>query len=216
MNVRLFQIYSNECKNCKNIYNSQGLMNLICYNYQIFNCLIFPLEEVKNMKNNSMQYNNIIQINNNRVSLYECFYYNQKSEYFTGENRNYCNICKQLYDSLYTSRIYISPNVLVLILNRGKGNIFDVKLDFTETIDITQFVLQKDMPEIKYNLYGVITHIGQSGPSAHFIASCKSPIDNKWYRYNDAMVNPITNIQKEVIGFGTPYILFYQKNKINS
>jgi len=206
---------TNECQNCKNIYNSQGLMNPICYNYQIFNCLIFPLEEVKNMKNNSMQYNNIIQINNNRVSLYECFYYNQKSEYFTGENRNYCNICKQLYDSLYTSRIYISPNVLVLILNRGKGNIFDVKLDFTETIDITQFVLQKDMPEIKYNLYGVITHIGQSGPSAHFIASCKSPIDNKWYRYNDAMVNPITNIQKEVIEFGTPYILFYQKNNFN-
>ena len=65
-----------------------------------------------------------------------------------GENRNYCNICKQLYDSLYTSRIYISPNVLVLILNRGKGNIYDVKLDFTETIDITKFVLQKDIPEI--------------------------------------------------------------------
>ena len=54
----------------------------ICYNYGIFNCLIFPLEEVKNMKNNSMQYNNI-QINNNRVSLYECFFYNQKSDYFT-------------------------------------------------------------------------------------------------------------------------------------
>ena len=67
------------------------------------------------------------------------------------------------------------------------------------------------MPLIIYSLYGVITHIGQSGPSAHFVASCKSPIDNKWYRYNDAMVNPITNIHKEVIDFGTPYILFYQK-----
>ena len=46
--------------------------NPICYNYGIFNCLIFPLEEVKSMKNNSMQYNNK-QIDNNRVSLYECF-----------------------------------------------------------------------------------------------------------------------------------------------
>ena len=204
---------TNECQNCKNIYNSQGLMNPICYNYKIFNCLIFPLEEVKNMKNNSMQNNNIQINNNNRVSIYECFFYNQKTEYFTGENRNYCNICKQLYDSLYTSRIYISPNVLILILNRGKGNIYYVKLDFTEIIDISQYVLQKDTPQIKYNLYGVITHIGQSGPSAHFVASCKSPIDNKWYRYNDAMVNPITNIQKEIIEYGTPYILFYQKLK---
>jgi len=202
---------TNECINCRNKYNSQGIKNPICYNYGIFNCLIFPLEEVKNMKNNSMQNNNI-QINNNRVSIYECFYYNQKSDYFTGDNRNYCNICKQLFDSIYTSKIFISPNVLVLILNRGKGNIYDVKLDFSESIDITQFIQQRDCPQLIYNLYGVITHIGESGPNAHFVASCKSPIDDKWYRYNDAFVNPITNFQKEVIEFGTPYILFYQKN----
>ena len=78
-------------------------------------------------------------------------------------------------------------------------------------IDITQFVLEKDMPELRYELYGVITHIGESGPNAHFIASCKSPIDKKWYKYNDAFVDPITNIQKEIFDYGVPYILFYQK-----
>jgi len=206
-----FNETTNECLNCRNIYYSKGLNNPICYNYGIFNCLIFPLEEVKNMKNNQMQNYNI-QICNNRVSLYDCFYYNQKSELFSGDNRNYCNVCKQLYDSIYTSKIFISPTVLVIILNRGRGNIYDVKLDFSETIDITQFVQQKDSPQMIYNLYGVITHIGQSGPNAHFVASCKSPIDNKWYRYNDAFVNPINNLQKEVIEFGTPYILFYLKN----
>jgi len=90
--------------------------------------------------------------------------------------------------------------------------IYDVKLDFTEYINITQFVQQRDCPKLIYNLYGVITHIDQSGPNAHFVASCKSPIDDKWYRYNDSFVNPITNLQKEVIEFGIPYILFYQKN----
>ena len=205
---------TNECLYCKNNYNSQGRNNPICYNYGIFNCLIFPLEEVKNMKNNTIHNNNNnnnIQNNNNCVTLYECFYYNQKSELFTGENKNYCNICKQLCDSIYTSKIFISPNILILILNRGKGNIYDVKLDFSESIDITQFVLQKDKPQIIYNLYGVITHIGQSGPNAHFVASCKSSIDNKWYRFNDAFVNPINNFQKEVIEFGIPYILFYHR-----
>lgn len=64
-------------------------------------------------------------------------FYNQKSELFTGENINYCNICKQLFDLIYTSKIYFSPNVLVLKLNRGKANIYDVKLNFTEFIDIT-------------------------------------------------------------------------------
>ena len=210
-----FNETTNECLNCKNIYNSKGINNPICYNYGIFNCLIFPLEEVKNMKNNSNQYNDI-QNNNNVVSLYDCFYYNQKNDLFTGENKNYCNICKQLFDSIYTSKIFISPNVLVLILNRGRGNIYNVKLDFCDIIDITQFVQQKDCPQLIYNLYGVITHIGQSGPNAHFVASCKSPIDNKWYRYNDAFVNPIIDLKKEVIDFETPYILFYQKNLVKN
>ena len=201
---------TNECQNCKKNYISKGLNNPICYNYQKFNCLIFPLEEVKNKKIKENNNNN--QINFNSVTLYDCFDYNQKSELFTGDNMNYCNLCKQLYDSIYSTKIFSSPNVLVLILNRGKGNIYNVKLDFTEIIDITQFVLKKDKPLMIYNLYGVITHIGESGPNAHFLAACKSPVDNKWYKYNDAMINPINDIQKEVIDFGIPYILFYHKN----
>ena len=167
------------------------------------------------MRNNNYQffgYNNSRNIPMNRVSLFECFCYNQKVELFTGENRNYCNICKQLYDSIYVSKIFSCPNVLILILNRGKNNIYDIKLDFPETIDITQFVLQPDKPRMIYNLYGVITHIGQSGPNAHFVASCKSPINNKWYRFNDAFVSPVTDFQKEIHDFSTPYILFYQKS----
>ena len=186
----------------------------ICYNYGIFNCLIFPLEEVKNMKNNSNQFKGIQNNNNNNiVSLYDCFYYNQQTELFSGANQNYCNICKQTCNSNYTSRIFISPNVLLLILNRGKGNMYNVKLDFTEKIDITQFVLQKDSPQMIYNLYAVITHIGKSGPNAHFVAACKSPVDNKWYRYNDAFVTSISTVQKDIIDYGTPYILFYKKSK---
>ena len=82
---------------------------------------------------------------------------------------------------------------------------------FDEIIDITDFVLQKEKSKIIYNLYGVISNIDGSGSNAHFVASCKSPIDKKWYRYNDSRVNQIENIQKEIIEFGTPYILFYEK-----
>ena len=201
---------NNICLYCKNKYESQGKPYPICYNYQVFNCLIFPLEEVRKMKNGNIRMNNINMSNNNEVTLQDCFIYNQKTDHFTGENKNHCNICKQLWDSLYTSRIYSGPNVLVLILNRGKNNIYNVKLNFTETIDITQFVLAK-IERMVYKLVGVITHYGQSGPNAHFMAFCKSPIDNKWYRYNDAIVTEVKNLQRDVIDFGTPYILFYRK-----
>ena len=187
-----FNEITNECINCKNICNLNGINNSIFYNYEIFNCLIFPLEKIKNSKNN-------------KVSINECFIYLNKPETFMGENRYYCNICKSISDSIYSSKILIVPNILILILHRGKDNINDVKLEFNETMDITQFVLKRDKPQLIYNLYGVITYIDKS----HFIASCKSSINNKWYRFNDDNISPISSIQKEVIEFGIPYILFY-------
>ena len=208
-----FNETTNICLNCKYNYNSQNKPNPICYNYGIFNVLIFPLEEVKKMKNNMnlINFQNFYQGPSNIVSIDDCFIYNQKTDLFTGENKNYCNVCKQLSDSNYTSKIYISPNVMILILNRGKGNIFKVKMDFKQTIDISNYVIQKEKPRIIYNLYGVITHIGESGPNAHFVASCKSPVDGKWYRYNDGIVNPINDFQKEIYDYCVPYILFYEK-----
>ena len=216
-----FNETTNVCLNCKNNYGSKGQAFPICYNYSIFNCIIFPLEEVKNMKNKFMQMmqnnmgfnNNFIFNMNNRVNLYECFIYNEKTDKFTGENQNYCNICRKMADSDYTSRIYISPNVLILILNRGKGNMYNVKCDFALNIDITNFVILKDRPKVTYNLYGVITHIGESGPNAHFVASCKSPVNGLWYRFNDGLVYQINDFQKEVHDFWNPYILFYQKDE---
>ena len=197
------------CLNCKNIYNQQGLNTPICYGFGTFYFLSFPLEEIKNMKLskcfNQSTYFNVLSLN-------DCFCYNQKSEYFTGENQNFCNVCKQYYDSNFYSKIYVSPNVLILILDRGIENISDIKIFFTESIDISQFVIQKNSPQLIYNLYGVVSEVNQSGPSQHFIASCKNPINNKWYKYDDAVVTPISDVQREVIGFGDPYILFYQKN----
>jgi ubiquitin C-terminal hydrolase len=159
-----------------------------------------------------MNIQNFYQGPKNAVNIDDCFTYNQKTDYFTGENKNYCNICKQLSESYYTSRIYVCPDILILILNRGKGNIYKVKMNFNEVIDITNYVIQNENKRVIYNLYGVITHIGESGPNAHFVASCKSPVDGKWYRYNDAKVDPIQNFQKDIHDFCSPYILFYEKN----
>ena len=208
-----FNETTNICSNCKLIYNSQNKPNPICYNYGIFNLLIFPLEEIKKFKNNMnlMNTQSFYQGPTNNVSMDDCFIYNEKTDFFTGDNKNYCNLCKQLCDSQYTSKIYVSPNILILILNRGKGNMYKVNLDFTMKLDITNYVILKENTRIIYNLYGVITHLGESGPNAHFVASCKSPVDNKWYRYNDAQVSPIQDFKRDVYNFGVPYILFYEK-----
>ena len=200
------------CLNCKTAFSQKGLNIPICYDFGNFYFLSFPLEEIRNMKMNNCMNNQTVQNPNfNVLNLNDCFFYNQKSEYFTGENKNFCNICKLYYDSIFNSKIYVSPNILILILDRGIENINDIKVYFTETIDITQFVIFKESSPLIYKLYGVVSQVNQDGSSQHFIASCKSPINNKWYKYDDTNVTPISNVQSEVICFGNPYILFYQK-----
>ena len=44
----------------------------------------------------------------------------------------------------------------------------------------------------------------------HFIATCKDPFTNKWYRYNDAIVSEVSDFNGEVVGYAMPYLLFYQ------
>ena len=102
------------------------------------------------------------------------------------------------------------PEILIIILNRGKGIEFDVKIIFEEELNLRNYIQFND--KSSYQLIGVITHIGESSMSGHFIAYCKDPITDKWYKYNDAMVNEVENFQKEVINFAMPYLLFYQRN----
>ena len=198
-----FNELTNTCQFCKN----NGQKEFISYSYEIFKILIFPLEEVRKNINQLNQGNNP-----NMITLYDSFSFNQKNEYFTGENKNYCNICRQIFDTVKTSKIFIAPNVLILLLKREKNNKSYIKINFPFQIDISNFVLRKTKSEI-YNLYGIITNIGNTEQEEHFIAICKSPVDKNWYSYDDDIVELINKDQKDILNFGSPYILFYE-NKI--
>ena len=78
-------------------------------------------------------------------------------------------------------------------------------------MDIGKYVNRKIGNSVNYQLIGVITHLGESGQSGHFIAHCKSPIDHQWYTYNDAIVSKIDDYQKQIIDLGMPYLLFYKR-----
>jgi len=110
----------------------------------------------------------------------------------------------------YFTNLVTGPEILIIILNRGKGIEFEVKINFLEELDLSNYIQFNDKNRI-YQLIGVITHIGESSMSGHFIAYCKDPITGKWHKYNDAIVNEVENFQNEVINFAMPYLLFYQR-----
>ena len=145
------------------------------------------------------------------VTIYDCFEQFILPAIMTGDNMMFCNNCQQMSPTSYTTKIYSAPKILILILNRGKGNEFKIKINFEKIISIENYVEQKEEKELKYELYAVLTHLGTSDMNGHFIAFCYSIIDNIWYKFNDAFVDPITDFQKEVHDFEEPYILFYKK-----
>jgi len=185
------------CSKFLNNYFSKGIP--ISYKYEKFNTLIFPLEKINNYKNQLLLGR---QEKRNVVTLDDCFKYSQK------ESLNNCDYCKE-FDLKESSNIYIAPNILIIILDRGKDILSDIKFEFEETIDITQFVIKKEKDEDKmiYNLYAVLTHNYQN----HFVSYCKSPVNKNWYKFDDDKVNINEGFAKRVINFINPDILFYQK-----
>ena len=119
----------------------------------------------------------------------------------------YCNFCNQLTDTFYSTSLYSAPNNLIINLNRGKGAVYECKVNFPEILNIFNYVFLKTGVTV-YELYAVICHLGPSSMSGHFVAYCRNRIDNKWYLYNDGMVSLCTK-QKQYQD-GMPYILFYK------
>ena len=79
-------------------------------------------------------------------------------------------------------------------------------MNYPPILEIGEYIESKACPKT-YELIGVITHLGLSGPGGHFIAFCKNPIDEKWYRYNDEKITPAD--KADIFNEGIAYILFY-------
>ena len=203
-----------QCSFCRNII----------YNYQIYYFIVFPLEEVRKFKypqfyinnnfNNYPQYNQINNYNNipREVSIYDCFEYDRKINNMVGQNQMYCNYCKANTNCIMVTKLVTGPEVLILLLNRGKGLEFDVKINFVEYLNLEKYIEMKNTGYY-YELLGVITHIGENGQGGHFIAYCRDPFTNVWSKYNDAIVTEVNNFKNDILDFANPYLLFYQKLK---
>ena len=189
-----------KCMKCQNIK----------YNFQVYSFLEFPLEQVnKYCFNQGKRQNYNLNNKNPDIDLYECFEYHCNLELMTGDNQMYCNICNSNEDALYGTQIYSAPHYLIINLNRGRGAVYECKVNFPEKINLLNFITFKNENTF-FELYAVISHLGPSSMSGHFVAYCKRRKDEnfKWYLFNDAIVSECKN--KEEYRNGMPYILFYK------
>ena len=179
------------CRNCGGVSN----------NFNLFNILIFSLEATANLFNLNNNYGGVPII-----TFDQCFQFLCKEENF---QETYCQKCKKTGNSIYKENIFSLPNYLIIILNRGKGNVFNCKVDIPEVFDSSKY--EENMKNKRYELIGVVSHFGSYGMGGHFIAFCKHSMDGKWRCYNDSTV---AESQNDYLQKGTPYILFYKNMNI--
>jgi len=182
------------CQNCSRI----------TFNFNLFNFLIFSLEETSNYFNLSYNKSTIPTINFDC-----CFKYMAKEKLFQD---TFCSHCGNSGLSKYREAIYSLPLYLIIILDRGKGNIFNCHVQIPEIFDTSNYIEAKSQNN-NYELVGIVSLFEQNGIDKHFIAFCKHSIDGKWRCYND---NIVTECQNDYLNKGIPYIVFYKKCQIEN
>ena len=174
------QLNKNKCKFC----------NLETFNFSMINKLEFNINEV--LSNNKRE----------NINLFDCFDYYIKI---------ISNKCKKCNNEKVEIKIFNSlPNILTVILDFENNN-GNAKFDVNYEIDLKNYLFNWNnyrKIESKYKLIGMMNFV--KGNKECYLGYCKSPVDNKWYFYNNSSPNVVViNDIKE--NQGIPFILFYQK-----
>jgi ubiquitin C-terminal hydrolase len=103
----------------------------------------------------------------------------------------------------------------ILYQNKDDPNFKDVEIDYNEINDTEGF---------KYQLTGVLVHLGTSADSGHYYSYIYDPINEKWFEYNDSRISDfnLANLKLECFGEDkdglesgsrpqNAYLLFYSK-----
>ena len=180
------------CQNCGNV----------TYNFQFLNQLIFPLEDIRIYKSQicgSMQ---------NYINIMDGFDHYKRQISLTGENVIYCNACNCQTNAFQYNAMFSSPDYLLINLNRGKNKSLNVYVNILEQINIANYV-ETQVDNCNFRLISIITHLGQSGTSGHFIAYCFVERENSWFQFNDSLVT--RSSFQEASSSGDSYVLIYQR-----
>ena len=163
---------------------------------------------------------------NREISIMKCIQNQLKNKVI----KMYCKKCKQKCDFQIKKSISFAPEVFIL-LNEVKdpGNIiekmnkeeidFGISNDNVYTLDFSQIIKDANSNKI-YSLQAVVCSKRITSGDAEkvgkikYVAFCKSPIDSKWYRYEDNEISLITEVQLPIfITELFPEIFFYRQEK---
>ena len=215
------------------INNKDNVIMYGCQNYvnknnsEIFNLLNwFEIKEKRCSQCNNSTFHlntfNIFELDilgaysyrKNPITINDCLYLYS----FLRQQTLFCITCRKYTKILNKSQIYSSPNTFIFSLDRKNldQNYLNIPFNLTEKLNLNNYIESKISPT-NYQLIGVLSFYVNENK---YISFCLSPVDKKWYVYNDEKVEP-TNINSiiQLHNFGKkfiPCLLVYKSVTQNS
>lgn len=155
-------------------------------------------------------------LNQDHISLMDCFDLNCESELMEGENA-WFNESLGKKQNVYKRLVYWSlPEIMVIDIKRFEYNYktdsfvknqSNIKIPI-ENVSFSKYVEGYNKDSYVYDLYGICNHHGDEN-FGHYTSTIKTA-DSRWFNFNDSTVKEIQIKGSEIIG-NTPYCLFYRK-----
>ena len=146
----------------------------------------------------------------NTITMPQCLLFQSQKV-----QNSFCQICHNYKNFNINTRIYSSPFYFIFSLNRGNPdqNLLSINFLIQDEIDISLFLEIKNSIS-KYELIGIVSISIKE--NFKYVCFGRSPVDKKWYLYNDEKVDEA--ILDQVIQLNNnmeyvPCILLYQYKK---
>lgn len=152
-------------------------------------------------------------------SLNDCIDVYLQEESLTGADQYYCEKCKTHVDGTKKQDLWMLPPVLIVHLKRFKYNDYGKmasKNDAAIKYPVTGWDLKTRVKSSRgvyprYDLYGVINHMGGLG-GGHYIAHALNRFDDSWYEFNDSSYRSVGETVHRKLSKST-YVLFYNRSE---
>ena len=151
-------------------------------------------------------------------TLEDCLKEFTKEETLIKQNRWTCHNCKHRTRAKKKIDIWTFPPVLIVHLKRFqffKTNPSKISkfVQFpVEELDLSVLDIGPHKFTPKYSLFAKIDHIGSSN-TGHYIAQARNFMDQKWYLFDDEIVEEIS--ENSLVN-SNAYVLFYHNASVNS
>ena len=152
-------------------------------------------------------------INDKKIlTIHDCIQYASENQILYN---TFCKQCNKKNNKDLKSTIYLSQNVLILLLREveKKKNVEDminnnIQIQIENDIDLSDLV-ENEKSYKKYTIHGVILYDLEK---KEYFAYCVSPVDGNWYKYTDGNIQPseTNNFNSQINYKILPVILFYR------